>query len=239
MKKFTIMLILALCYFNLFAQGFNFSATDEGFSMTVTGDDNVKKTTTVKNSGDVTDQIAEKLEALQVKYITKLNKLDGKRANNLIDEIYSLLALLPENSTLVKPQVSGNHQTESSSTTVNINVSGFETQAPPTEVVKPVVPTNSKQGMSDPDFSKLVQRIKDESFSDDQLIVIRTAAKKNNFKVNQIVRILDCFSFASDKVSALEIAYPGCLDPQNNFEILKAFTYSDDKVEAERIIDAN
>ena len=93
--------------------------------------------------------------------------------------------------------------------------------------------------MSDSDFSNLISRIQAESFSDDQMRVIRTAAKKHNFKVNQIVRIIDCFSFADDKITALGISYPGCIDPQNNYEILDAFTYSDDKSEAERIINAD
>ena len=222
----------------LIAQGFSFNASEEGFSMTVTGDDNTTTTTTVNNSGEVINKIAEKLEVLQTKYNAKLNKLEGRRANNIIEEIYSLLALLPENSTLIEPQTNNTPQTEST-TTVNINVSGLETQTTQAEVEETAVPSNSNPGMSDSDFSNLIRRIEDESFSDDQMRVIRTAAKKHSFKVNQIVRILDCFSFADDKISALSISYSGCIDPQNNYELLDAFTYSDDKSQAERIINAD
>ncbi len=239
MKKFTIVLVLAFSLVGLFAQGFNFSATEDGFSMTVTGDDNSTTTTTVSNSGDVIDKIVTKLEALQEKYNAKLNKLDGKRANTIIDEIYSLLALLPENSTLTEPVTNNNQQTESTSSTVNININGLDTQTNQTEVAEPVAPSNGKKSMSESDFSNLIRRIQDESFSDDQARVVRTAAKNHNFKVSQIVRILDCFSFADDKINALSISYPGCIDPQNNYEILDAFTYSDDKSEAERIINAD
>lgn len=236
MKKFTIILVLVLCSFSIFSQGFNFSATEEGFSMSVTGEDNSTTTTTVKNSGEVINEIADKLDELQKKYNAKLNKLDGRRVTNLIDEIYSLLALLPENSTLVKPQTPTPPPAEPTTTNVNININGMDTQ---TEVAEPVLPDTNNTGMNDSDFSRLISRIQGESFSDDQMRVIRTAAKNHSFKVNQIVRILDCFSFADDKISALAIAYPGCIDSQNNYEILDAFTYSDDKSEAERIINAD
>lgn len=237
MKKFTIILGLALSSFGLFGQGFNFTATEEGFSMTLTGDENTNTTTTVANSGDVINKIAEKLEVLQAKYNSKLNKLDGRRAGIIIDDIYTLLALLPENSTLTAPQTTNNQTTESTNSTVNININGLETQTTPVE--ETVETTETLDSMSDSDFSNLIRRIEDEGFSDDQMRVIRTAAKNHSFKVNQIVRILDCFSFADDKISALKIAYPGCLDPNNNYEILDAFTYSDDKSKAENIINAD
>jgi len=243
MKKITILLVLVLSVVGLFAQGFSFSANENGFSMTMSGDEgsSSQSTITVKNSGEVIDKIVVKLEELQGKYNAKLNKLDGKRANNIIDEIYSLLSLLPENSTLVQPETSTSStpQTESSTSTVNINISGLETQASQPQSTSEVAPTNNKKSMSESDFSNLIKRINAESFSDDQMRVLRTAAKNHNFKVNQIVRILDCFSFGEDKLSALSISYPGCLDPQNNYEILDAFTYSDDKSEAERIINAD
>jgi len=238
MKKITILILLVFSMASLFAQGFSFSATEEGFSMKVTGEEN-SAATTVKNSGEVIDKIVVKLEELQKKYNAKLNKLDGKRVNNIIDDIYSLLSLLPEDSSLVEPETSSNQQTETTSSTVNININGIETQSSQSELTPEVVATNSKKSMSDSDFSNLINRINGEGFSDDQLRVVRTAAKNHNFKVNQIIRILDCFSFSEEKISALAISYPGCLDPQNNYEILDAFTYSDDKSEAERIINAN
>lgn len=243
MKKITIIIVLVLGIVGLFGQGFSFSANEEGFSMTVTGEEGStsQSTVTVKNSGQVIDKIVVKLEELQTKYNAKLNKLDGKRANNIIDEIYSLLSLLPENATLVNPETSTSNtqQTESSTSTVNINIGGLDTQTSQPQSTTEVAATDNNKSMSESDFSNLIKKINDESFSDDQMRVLRTAAKNHNFKVNQIVRILDCFSFPDDKLSALSISYPGCVDPQNNYEILDAFTYSDDKSEAERIINAD
>lgn len=236
MKKITITLVLIISMLGVFAQGFSFSANEDGFSMSVTGEEGSSTETkvTVKNSGEVIDQIVVKLEELQSKYNAKLNKLDGKRVNNIIDDIYALLALLPDNSTLVKPET--NTQTnESSTSTVNINITGLETQSTQSE---PQVTTPTKNAMSDGDFSNLINRINGESFADDQLRVLRTAAKNHDFKVSQIVRIINCFDFSEDQINALSIAYPGCVDPENNYEILDAFTFSNDKEEAERIINS-
>ena len=234
-------MVLVLSMIGLAAQGFSFSANEDGFSMTVTGEEGsaTESKITVNNSGQVIDQIVVKLEELQAKYSSKLNKLDGKRVNNIIDDIYSLLSLLPENSDLVKPETTSSQQTESTSSTVNININGLDTETTQTQTTSQVAPTSNKKSMPESDFSNLINRINAESFSDDQMRVLRTAAKNHNFKVNQIVRILDCFTYSEDKISALSISYPGCVDPQNNYEILDAFTYSDDKSEAERIINAD
>lgn len=234
MKKVLIVSLFLLAVAGLIAQGFTFTASEDGVSMTVSGEESSSSSKTimkVNNSGEVIDLIAKKLENLQKNYLSKLNKLDQKKADKLLDEIYSLLALLPENANLT---ITETKPTPPTNTTVNINVSSLETASSSTTTST----TTNNKGMNDSDFTKLISRIQGESFSDDQLRVIRTAAKLNNFKSNQIVRIIDCFSFSDDKISALDIAYKGCLDPQNNYEILDAFTYSEDKSRAERIINA-
>jgi hypothetical protein len=240
MKKISIVLVLMLSVFALFAQGFSFSANEEGFSMSLTGEEGSSSETkvTVNNSGQVIDQIVVKLEELQAKYNAKLNKLDGKRVNNIIDDIYTLLSLLPDNSDLVKPETNTSTQTSpAAGGTVNININTNESQT--SQTVAETTPISNKNPMSASDFSNLINRINGESFGDDQLRVLRTAAKNHDFSVSQIVRILDCFDFSEEKISALSISYPGCVDPENNYEILDAFTYSDDKSEAERIINAD
>lgn len=233
MKKVLIVSLFLLAVAGLIAQGFTFTASEDGISMSVTGEESSSSTKTImkmNNSGEVINLIAAKLEKLQKDYHSKLNKLDQKKADKLLDEVYSLLALLPENANIT---ITESKPTPPTNTTVNINMSGLETASSATTTT-----TTNNKGMNDSDFTKLISRIQSESFSDDQLRVIRTAAKLNSFKANQIVRIIDCFSFSDDKISALDIAYKGCLDPQNNYEILDAFTYSDDKSRAERIINA-
>ena len=90
--------------------------------------------------------------------------------------------------------------------------------------------------MPDSDFSNLVSRIRGESFSDDQLRVLRTAAKNYNFSCGQIVTLISCFTYSQDKMEALRITYPKVTDPRNNYTILDSFTYSTDKEAAEAIM---
>lgn len=240
MKKISLLILLLASFMTLFGQGFSFSANEDGFSMSLTGEEGSTTETkvTVNNSGQVIDQIVVKLEELQAKYSAKLNKLDGKRVNNIIDDIYTLLSLLPDNSDLVKPETSTSTQTsQAGGGTVNININTNESQT--SQTVAETTPVSNKNPMSASDFSNLINRINGESFADDQIRVLRTAAKNHDFSVNQIVRIIDCFDFSEDQISALELAYPGCVDPENNYEILDAFTFSEDKSQAERIINAD
>ncbi len=240
MKKISVVIVLVVSMFSLFAQGFSFSANEEGFSMSLTGEEGStsESKVTVNDSGQVIDQIVIKLEELQAKYNAKLNKLDGKRVNNIIDDIYTLLSLLPENSELVKPETNtSNQSTQAAGGTVNININTNENQT--TQTIAETTPVSNKNPMSASDFSNLINRINGESFGDDQMRVLRTAAKNHDFSVSQIVRIIDCFDFSEEKLSALSISYPGCVDPENNYEILDAFTFSGDKSEAERIINAD
>ena len=95
---------------------------------------------------------------------------------------------------------------------------------------------SSRRVMPEGEFSSLMDRINGESFGDDKLRVLSTAAKNYRFKVSQITRLISTFTFSEDKIEALRISYPEVVDPQNNFKILDAFTFSDDKKEADAII---
>ena len=90
--------------------------------------------------------------------------------------------------------------------------------------------------MPEGEFSTLVSKVKAESFADNKMRVVRTAAKNYNFSCNQIISLIDCFDFSDNKLEVLRTTYPKVTDAQNNFKILDAFTYSDDKETAESIM---
>ncbi|PKN79908.1 MAG: hypothetical protein CVU48_03795 [Candidatus Cloacimonetes bacterium HGW-Cloacimonetes-1] len=250
MKRFWILVLMTVMTISMFAQGFTFTTPEGNITMSITGVPADGTTT----SGNIIDQIVIKLEALQKDYHSKLNKIDQKRANNMVEEIYNLLALLPDNASITISQTPSTSTNTSSN--ININISGMQTEEKPTpqavieakppvqqtQQVKPLIeekPTNGRKAISANDFAELLGRINKESFSDDKTRILKTASKNYNFNVNQILRLIGSFTFAEDKVDALQISYPGCTDPQNNYKILDAFTYSEDKEAAEDIINAN
>jgi hypothetical protein len=250
MHKLMLILLLSGCLL-LSAQEFKVNTPDGAVSVSISG---VQSNGTT-SSGNLIDQIGKKLEQLEKDVHSKLNKIDQKKAENLMNEIYGLLALLPDNANV---NISTSLSTASSSTVsatpasaggnVNINISGMDAKTPPpTEKpalqVKPATPppaeevtvTASRKAMPESEFNTLINRIKGESFADEQIRVLRTASKNFRFSCNQIVRLIDAYTYSEDKLEALRMSYPECTDPQNNYKILDAFTYSADKEAAEDI----
>ncbi|MDZ4121684.1 MAG: hypothetical protein U1C33_04645, partial [Candidatus Cloacimonadaceae bacterium] len=180
MKRLIFSLLILLAFQAAFAQGFSISTPEGNISMTITGIDSDGKT----KSGNVIDMIAAKLEELEKNYHTKLNKLDQKRAQNIVEEIYNLLALLPYDANVVLTTSSSSTSTTTTTTTqpnININISGSMVEEKPAPVVKekpqkpkPVVeekPASGRKLIGDKDFNDLIGRIGKESFSDDKLRV--------------------------------------------------------------------
>jgi hypothetical protein len=90
--------------------------------------------------------------------------------------------------------------------------------------------------ISEEEFSGLVNSIKNESFQENQLSVVQISARYNYFTVNQVVKLIDLFSFSDGKLKALEYLYPNVVDKFNSHQIVNALTYSSDKEKATDII---
>ena len=256
--RYVFAALLILTSVALCAQmGMNMNTPEGSVSMSVTG----APAGNPPSNQSTIDQIVNKLDLLEKDYLSKLAKLDQKRANNLMNEIYDLLASLNGQNTAPVAAASSSASASSSSSSssastssgtanINININGMEGQDQPSD--KPHHNNNDRpQGHNNPpehheqmgpkpmpanDFNAMVNQIKSESFSDNQMRVLRTAAKNYNFDCDQIVRVIECFTFSADKISALGITYPKVTDPKNNYTILDSFTYSSDKEDAEAIM---
>ncbi len=250
MKKVLILLLLMLGAAFAFAQGVTFSTPEGSYSLSFDGLEDGETPTT----GYIIDEILGRLETLQESYLVKLKKADSRKANKLVDEIYYLLSLLPEDTDIffeetdmeMETETTTNNNTNANSNSSEININIINSQAQQTPPPPPVYQTpppppphtpGMRMVMPDSEFGDLLSRIGRESFSDDQLRVLRTAAKNYRFTCSQIVRLIGTYTYSDDKLEALRIAYPDCPDPQNNYKILDAFTYSTDKEEASSIID--
>ena len=266
--RYLVALIIVLMSVGLTAQvGMNMNTPEGSVNMSVTG---MPMGNPHGNAADQStiDQIVAKLDQLEKEVHTKLTKLDQKRADKIMQEIYDLLAKLqdgaPASNTAATTTASASASSSSSSASsstgtanININISGMEGQTPPPQNQHhndnpppqshnnpPQTHNNPPQHqeqmgpkpMPDSDFNNLIKQINSESFSDNKMRVIRTAAKNYNFSCGQIVRVIDCFDFSEDKITSLGITYPKVTDPKNNYTILDSFTFSDDKDAAERIM---
>lgn len=237
MKKFVILLIFVTVAVMAFAEDIEINSPMGSFKMSVsTSSSSSKKVAVV-------DEISDKLELLKEKYCSKLNKLKQRKASKLIDEIYDLLAMLPDDvyirqtTSSPSPSLSPSSSASSNqSTNININVNTQEEEVTThTEEIQEK-PVETFGAISENAFQILYNNVEDESFADDKLSVVKVATKRNGFKVSQLTRLIDLFSFSDDKVKCVRTVYPKVVDKKNAHQILNHFTFSGDKEKVEAII---
>jgi len=86
-------------------------------------------------------------------------------------------------------------------------------------------------------LESLLERLEDASFAEDQLNILRTAAKHNRFRTEQVLRILKVFSFEEDRLKAVRILRSRIVDPENLHALYEAFDFSDSREELEDLLD--
>ena len=91
------------------------------------------------------------------------------------------------------------------------------------------------KAMQDEDFSMMCKVVKDASFSDKMIGVIKVACISSYFTSQQCAQLLSMFSFEDDKLKALKVLRPRMLDIDAK-PILKQFSFSDTKDNAIEIL---
>ena len=81
------------------------------------------------------------------------------------------------------------------------------------------------------DFNMMCDIVKDASFSDKKIGVLKVACISSYFNSKQCAKLLALFSFENDKLEALKVLAPRIVD-FNPKEILKQFTFSSNKDKA-------
>ena len=219
MKK---ILILSLLTFTVLAFA-------DGISMSVSVDEG---TSSNSSSVSVVDEIADRVDVLQNKYFSKLNKLNQKRANKIVDEIYELLALLPDD-------ISTSNQNANPNFNITFDVNEQQAETQPSVVehkIEIVEEIDEPVAMSSSEFQQLLSNVQDEGFADNKTSVVRIAAKSKYFSISQLITIVDEFSFSDDKINIVRIVYPRVVDTDNSHNLIGAFTFSGDKEKVEQII---
>lgn len=197
----------------LVAQGITVNTPEGSISITITeSESRPEESTTEVTSGTILANIHARLERLE-KLVKDREFAHRREAVRLIGEIRGLLALLPEETDIRITPVEGNEEEPR--------------EEEPAPVLNPI---------SESSLQTLIQDLREEPFSDDQLRLLRTAADKHHFTVDQVLRILPVFTFEDDRVEAVRILWPKVLDKENGHRLYSAFTFSDSKEKVEQII---
>ena len=187
------------------------------------------------------EEILIKLKTLEDKYLSQLQKRQYLEASMLIKEIREIITGKSTAATEVNTQVSATTET-TQNVNINMNISGFDNPSTPNPqpnivITEPVMKSfPAQEVISNSAFNQLINNIQDESFAEDQIRYVRTAAKSHFFTVAQTEQLIDLFAFSEDKLDCLRIAYPKVIDKDNSFMIISHFTYEEDKRSAESII---
>lgn len=97
------------------------------------------------------------------------------------------------------------------------------------ELPPPPAPAPPPRPMDPEHFHQLAHAIKAESFSQQKLGVLKSAAAHAFFTCAQVGRLIDLYTFGNDKVEAARIARPHIVDPENGFTLSSHFTFSTNK----------
>lgn len=82
------------------------------------------------------------------------------------------------------------------------------------------------------DFKQLCGFLKDESFDDGKLVLVKVACMGCCFTSKQCARMLSCFSFDKNRLAALEIMLPRIMELRDAEDILEEFSFKSDKEKA-------
>lgn len=92
--------------------------------------------------------------------------------------------------------------------------------------------------VSDQDFNGLMAQIRAKTFDDDQKVLVKMMANDRCFNVAQLKTIADEFPFDEDKMEIFKLCYSKCPDKQNYYQLVDKLSFSSNKDELNRFINA-
>lgn len=93
-----------------------------------------------------------------------------------------------------------------------------------------------KYSLNDNEFSLLYNKIKKTSFDDNKLDMIEVASLRCYYTCEQCAKLLDLFSFSSNRLQALKLMSSYIVDPHNAYPIYQMFSFTGDKDKAAQIL---
>ena len=92
------------------------------------------------------------------------------------------------------------------------------------------------RAMRDKDFDMMVGIVKNASFDDKKIDVMRVACIGSYFSSQQCAKLLSLLSFDDNKIKALEVIASRLVDTNNADDIVKEFSFSSSKDKAVSIL---
>jgi hypothetical protein len=90
--------------------------------------------------------------------------------------------------------------------------------------------------MTPGEVGRLSSAVASEAFADDKLSVLRLAMAGLLMRAADVSVVLGGFQFGEDKLKALQLMAGYIYDRENSFQILQAFTFSEEKKRAQQIL---
>jgi uncharacterized protein DUF4476 len=112
------------------------------------------------------------------------------------------------------------------------DVRSYRPPAPP----PPPPPVPVVQPISDEQFQRISKAIARESFSEGKMRVLEAAVANHHFLVPQVMKLLQRFSFAGDRLQVVKVLWPRVLDRENGYQLYEAFTFASDKEKLRQVI---
>jgi hypothetical protein len=129
--------------------------------------------------------------------------------------------------------------TTTSSTTTSGNMTQQQAVVSPAPNSPAPTPSNAcVRAISNDQFQRGVNSIKNESFSDSQMRIARQFTRSNCLNVDQIITVIGLFSFEQSKLDYAKFAYDFCVDKGNYFMVNDAFTFSSSKDDLNKFLDS-
>lgn len=98
--------------------------------------------------------------------------------------------------------------------------------------------TPAGTAMEDGNFSSFLTKMKDKSMDNSKLEFAKSTMKNNWFTSDQVLQMLQTFSFESSKVELAKLIWHKTTDKANYFKIYDAFTFSSSEKSVQEYIDS-
>ena len=83
--------------------------------------------------------------------------------------------------------------------------------------------------LSDTELARVISRVQAESYSDEQLALIRSVARTSYFTADQVVSLMKLCAYDDTRVEVAAALYPRVVDGQNWYLVYDGLTYSSSK----------